>query len=172
MLDRLRTAENEQGVRTWLASPKVRPVAIDNGILTLECPTALFQYTIRDRYAKPLATIASTILGVAITEVQCRVSGTALREHETRLGQPIAVAATATPTRQGGRSFGHGFKLLENFVVGHCNRLAFDSVKRILDDPRHPVNPLFIHGASGLGKTHLEQGLALAFKERYPMAKV
>jgi len=31
---------------------------------------------------------------------------------------------------------------------------------------------LFIHGASGLGKTHLEQGLALAFKERYPKAKV
>jgi chromosomal replication initiator protein len=34
------------------------------------------------------------------------------------------------------------------------------------------VNPLFIHGASGLGKTHLEQGLALAFRERYPKCKV
>jgi len=172
MLDRLRTAENEQGVRTWLASPKVRPVALDAGVLTLECPTALFQYTIRDRYAKPLATIASAILGMDVSEVQCRVSGTALREHETRLSQPVAATASAPARPPGGRSFGHGFKLLEHFVVGHCNRLAFDSVKRILDDPRHPVNPLFIHGASGLGKTHLEQGLALAFKERYPKAKV
>jgi chromosomal replication initiator protein len=174
MLDRLRSPENEQGVRTWLASPKVRPVSVEDGILVLECPTALFQYTIRDRYAKPLASIAGEILGVAVTEVVCRVSGTALREHETRLGQPSAAApAASAPARHhGGRSFGHGFKLLEDFVVGTCNRLAFDSVKRILDDPRHPVNPLFIHGASGLGKTHLEQGLALAFKERYPKAKV
>lgn len=171
MLDRLRSPENEQGVRTWLASPKVRPVELNGSILTLECPTALFQYTIRDRYAKALADIASAVLGATVTEVQCRVSGNALREHETRLGQPNAAPASA-PARHGGRSFGHGFKLLENFVVGSCNRLAFDAVRRILDDPRHPVNPLFIHGASGLGKTHLEQGLALAFKERYPKAKV
>ena len=51
ILDRLRTPENEQGVRTWLASVKVRPVSLDSGVLTVECPTPLFQYTIRDRYA-------------------------------------------------------------------------------------------------------------------------
>ena len=41
-------------------------------------------------------------------------------------------------------------------------------MRRILDAPDHPVNPLFLHGASGLGKTHLQQGLAVAFRERYP----
>jgi chromosomal replication initiator protein len=62
--------------------------------------------------------------------------------------------------------------VLEDFVVGHCNRLAYDAITRILEDPGNPVNPLFIHGASGLGKTHLEQGLALAYRERYPKSKV
>ena len=57
-------------------------------------------------------------------------------------------------------------------MVGHTNRLAYDAITRILEYPSNPVNPLFIHGPSGLGKTHLEQGLALAFHERYPKSKV
>ncbi len=174
MLERLKSPDNEQGVRTWLASPKVRPIALEQGVLTLECPTPLFQYTIRDRYARQLAIIAGEIMGEAVNEISCRVSGQASREHERNLGETVAATTPAMvlPQRHPPRGWGHGFKLLEDFVVGTCNRMAFDAVSRIIDDPRNPVNPLFIHGASGLGKTHLEQGLALAFRERYPKCKV
>jgi len=181
LLERLRSPDNEQGVRTWLASPKVRPAGLVDGILTIECPTPLFQYTIRDRYAKALAAIASDVLGQVVTEVTCRVSGAALREHETRVGERSDEKALAKgddrtadrgAAQRNGQRFGHGFKLLEDFVVGTSNRLAFDAVKRIVEDSTYAANPLFIHGASGLGKTHLEQGLALAFKERHPKAKV
>jgi chromosomal replication initiator protein len=173
ILERMRSGENEQGVRTWLASPKVAPISIESGVLTLECPTSLFQYTIRDRYAKQLASLAEELLGQPVNEVVCRVSGNALREHEkaisnARVGQVMAEAVQPRPTR----TWGHGFKLLEDFIVGSSNRLAFDAVSRIIDDQRSPVNPLFIHGASGLGKTHLEQGLAIAFRERHPKCKV
>ncbi len=185
LLERLRSPDNEQGVRTWLASPKVRPAGLVDGVLTIECPTPLFQYTIRDRYAKALAAIASDVLGQVVNEVTCRVSGVALREHETRVavlgtngtgsGDRAANghgSATSAPSVVRGQRFGHGFKVLEDFVVGTSNRLAFDAVKRIVEDSTYAANPLFIHGASGLGKTHLEQGLALAFKERHPKAKV
>ncbi len=180
ILERLRSPDNEQGVRLWLASPKVRPISADDGILTIECPTALFQHTIRDRYADALAVMAGEVMGTPITEVRCRVSGTALREHEARVNrsrqqedQREAQKNTerTISARSGGR-WGHGFKLLTDFVVGHTNRMAYDAIIRILEDPGNPVNPLFIHGASGLGKTHLEQGLALAFHERYPKSKV
>lgn len=177
MLDRLRSPENDQGVRLWLGSPKVRAVQFDDGVLTLECPTPLFQHTIRDRYARQLAVVATEVLGMQVREVCCRVSGVALREHEARLNGAQREAATRAPAHEADRHsrqgrWGHGFKLLEDFVVGHCNRMAYDAITRILEDPTNPVNPLFIHGASGLGKTHLEQGLALAFRERYPKAKV
>ncbi|MBA3700818.1 MAG: chromosomal replication initiator protein DnaA [Planctomycetes bacterium] len=181
MLERMRSPENEQGVRLWLASPKVRPVGIDGTSFTIECPTALFQHTIRDRYADQLAVVASEVLGHPVTEVRCRVSGAALREHEARVqggrgtAEPEAAPTSEKPgerhAHRGGR-WGHGFKQLTDFVVGHTNRLAYDAITRILEDPANPVNPLFIHGASGLGKTHLEQGLALAFHERYPKSKV
>lgn len=183
MLERMRAPDNEQGVRLWLASPKVRPVSVDGSIFTIECPTALFQHTIRDRYADQLAVMASEVLGHPVTEVRCRVSGAALREHEARIqGGRGASQRDETKSNhndnpgdrhapRGGR-WGHGFKQLTDFVVGHTNRLAYDAITRILEDPANPVNPLFIHGASGLGKTHLEQGLALAFHERYPKSKV
>jgi len=175
LLARLRTPENEQGVRTWLANPKVRPLAIDDGVLVIECPTALFQYTIRDRYARQLASLASELLGQSVREVQCRVSGAALREHEKQVGLAAQSAQSVLPhasAAKPARGWGHGFKLLDDFVVGSCNRMAFDAVHRIIDQQRGVVNPLFLHGASGLGKTHLEQGLALAFRERHPKAKV
>jgi chromosomal replication initiator protein len=179
ILERMRTPENEQGVRLWLASTKVRPVAVENNIFIIECPTALFQHTIRDRFAEALALTASEIFGEVIHEVRCRVSGVALREHEARVQQArddeqrdkSKADERSVGSRTGGR-WGHNFKVLTDFVVGHTNRLAYDAIIRILEDPRNPVNPLFIHGASGLGKTHLEQGLALAYHERYPKSKV
>ncbi len=180
ILERLRSPDNEQGVRLWLASPKVHPASFADGVLTLDCPTALFQHTIRDRFSRQLALVAAEVLGAPVSEVRCRVSGNALREHEQRRSTAQLAAREATPAaghahldgQRGGSRWGQGFKALEDFVVGHCNRLAYDAIIRILEEPGNPVNPLFIHGASGLGKTHLEQGLALAFRERYPKSKV
>lgn len=43
----------------------------------------------------------------------------------------------------------------DNFVVGRSNELAFNAARRVALDPGKQYNPLFIFGASGLGKTHL-----------------
>ena len=43
----------------------------------------------------------------------------------------------------------------DNFVVGSCNHLAYAAAMGAAQNPGTSYNPLFIHGETGLGKTHL-----------------
>lgn len=189
VLDRLRPAHGK-AVDVWLDPQKVQPIDLSDGTLVLECPNPLFSYTVSNRLAPAIIAAVSELAGVPVTQVRAHVTGTALREHERRKreaqtgpAEPSARAvpaiATMSPTvasasERAARTsgWGHGFKLLDTFVVGSANRLAYDAMRQVLDQPESSVNPVFIHGKSGLGKTHLAQGLALAFKERHANAKV
>ncbi len=62
---------------------------------------------------------------------------------------------------------------LENFVVGDCNRLALSAGLAVAKSPgNNPFNPLYIYGGSGLGKTHIVQGVGHLIKEKHPHLQV
>jgi chromosomal replication initiator protein len=60
----------------------------------------------------------------------------------------------------------------ENFVVGPGNQLAHASCIAVAKDPGRAYNPLFIYGATGLGKTHLLQAVAHGALTRRPKLKI
>jgi chromosomal replication initiator protein len=49
--------------------------------------------------------------------------------------------------------------LLEDYVVGGCNRLAYAAALEISKPGPVAFNTLFVHGSIGVGKTHLLQGI-------------
>ena len=51
--------------------------------------------------------------------------------------------------------FTSNYYTFKNFVVGQCNRLAYAAAVSIFKSQNNAYNPLFIHSAPGLGKTHL-----------------
>lgn len=57
---------------------------------------------------------------------------------------------------------------LSAFVVGASNELAYNAALHVSEHPGVQYTPLFIHGACGLGKTHLLQGICRRFMQFHP----
>jgi chromosomal replication initiator protein len=60
----------------------------------------------------------------------------------------------------------------QSFVVGDSNRFAFAAAQAVVAKPGVNYNPLFLHGDSGLGKTHLLHAIANAILAQNPGARV
>ena len=61
----------------------------------------------------------------------------------------------------------------DSFIEGMSNKLPRAVGESIAKDPDHSIfNPLFIYGASGVGKTHLINAIGLKIKETYPEKRV
>ena len=57
----------------------------------------------------------------------------------------------------------------ENFVIGDSNRMAYSMAVNVAEMPgKTPLNPLFIYGKSGLGKTHLMRAIQNYICETQP----
>ena len=57
----------------------------------------------------------------------------------------------------------------ENFVIGESNRMAYSMSVAVAEEPgRAILNPLFIYGKSGLGKTHLMRAIQNYIGETRP----
>jgi chromosomal replication initiator protein len=60
----------------------------------------------------------------------------------------------------------------EAFVIGASNRFAHAAAQRVAETPASSYNPLFIHGDSGLGKTHLLHAIGHYVRENFPTSHV
>ncbi len=56
----------------------------------------------------------------------------------------------------------------DNFIVGNSNKLAHAACVAVANNTGYDYNPLFIHGPSGLGKTHLLHAITNHIKKKNP----
>lgn len=63
-------------------------------------------------------------------------------------------------------------KTFENFIVGSSNNLAYASCVAAANNPGRVYPSLYLHSASGLGKTHLLHAIANKILEKNPNFKV
>lgn len=60
----------------------------------------------------------------------------------------------------------------ETFVVGPSNRLAVAAAEEVAACPGRQFNPLFLYGASGLGKTHLLHAIGSRILSHWPACRL
>jgi chromosomal replication initiator protein len=64
------------------------------------------------------------------------------------------------------------FRTLESFVAGSCNELAVLAARQTIESPGERFNPLFIHGGTGTGKTHLLEAIWSGIRRQHPARNV
>ena len=84
-------------------------------------------------------------------------------------------AAPHFPAASNGRVAGHRINAaftFASFVGGKANQLARAAAFQVGENPGQAYNPLFVYGATGLGKTHLVQAIGNQLLEHNPNANI
>lgn len=119
--------------------------------------------------------------GIEVNDIQFVVQTkekSKIRAREVKAGDIVKEQAPRikTPKSTSSTSFSeNGLNskyTLESFVIGSNNDLAVGAAKSIIDAPGTRLNPLFLYGGPGLGKTHLVQAIGNELLKRNPNYKI
>ncbi len=89
---------------------------------------------------------------------------------EVRSDTPAVISNSAPAASH--RSNLDNHYVFENFVEGKSNQMAKAAALQAAKNPGKAYNPLFIYGATGLGKTHLMYAVGNMIEQAKPGAKV
>ena len=79
-------------------------------------------------------------------------------------GEPQPLAVRSVSRRR--------FRSFASFVAGPCNELALMASRQVVDAPGERFNPLYIHGGTGLGKSHLLESIYTDIRRKSPQLNV
>jgi chromosomal replication initiator protein len=166
LLEEARRELPEATVRTWL-EPAV-PLSLEEGRLVLGAPDQFAADWNDTKHAPLLARAAQRVFGQP-TPVVFRV----IEERQQRPQMDFFVAPKPTPSPTATVTMPLNERYtFDSFVVGKSNELAAAAAHAVAEAPGRTYNPLFIYGATGLGKTHLMQAIAHAVLKRNPETRL
>lgn len=172
MQSRIAEKLGPQRYRVWFKNATQFTVA--DGYLKISVPNAFICGWIERNFSDAIQEVAQEVVGP-----ECRISFSVdprllqgLRKHQLnsqadfiaknpeRVVREYKRQGAPPPRKLRGR--------MEDFVVGPANELAYSVIRRIADRSPEAYSPVFIHGGSGLGKTHLLHALANELAEKRP----
>lgn len=168
----------ESAFKTWFLP--IVPLEYKEETLVLQVPTQFFYEFLEDKYIHLLKNAIYKVYGIG-TKLNYKVmvvKGVPIelpsennvteskpREKKKEIPAP-PVAADIDPCLKAGYNF-------DTFIEGESNKLSRSVAEAVALNPAKTIfNPLFFHGASGVGKTHLANAIGTKIKELYPEKRV
>ena len=176
----LRDQVTEATWKTWFEGLQV--VSLDERCLHLSVPSSLMKERLEGRY---LGLVEHSVTAVLGHPVEIRIS---VQTHPWAdgAGGEASPSDAASPRPSPVRDVRPPPPLLPGreesplnpryrfgaFVIGSSNRFAHAAAQAVAENPARSYNPLFIHGDSGLGKTHLLHAIGNYVRENFPSQHV
>ena len=179
-----------QAYKTWFLP--IKPVRLNDNVLSIEVPSKFFYEWLEEHYIKLLKTALQKELGedarliysirmentfgskVAFTEnipsnnkagLSPQNVEAPLNSQISELKNPFVIPGIKNLQIESQLNPSYNF---ENFLEGDSNRLARSAALAVASKPGGTsFNPLLIFGGVGLGKTHLAHAIGVEIKEKY-----
>ncbi len=168
ILDEAHRELPDHTIRTWLEPTEA--IALDEGRLIVGAPDQFAVEWTESKHAALLSRLAAPVLG-GETAVVFRVQ----EDRQKRPQMDFFVAPTApaapAPANPSTQPLNERYTF-DTFVIGKSNELAAAAAHAAAETPGKTYNPLFIYGATGLGKTHLMQAIAHAVCQNNPGTRI
>jgi chromosomal replication initiator protein len=154
-------------VRAWLEPTEA--VALEDGRLVVAAPDEFAAKWNETNHAGLLARLVEPLVG--------RPTSVVFRVQEDRQKRPqmdffvTAPAQAAVVANPSAQPLNDRYTF-DSFVIGKSNQLAAAAAHAVVEAPGKTYNPLFIYGATGLGKTHLMQAIAHSMVRTRPDTRV
>jgi chromosomal replication initiator protein len=145
---RLKAVLSESVYQIWLAG--LGPAACRDSVLYVEAPDETRDWVNR-RFGTTLTTAARST-DASIKRVELVPRSRAGEQSPRRFARLEQAASGSGVALRAGFTF-------EHFVIGKTNRFAHAAALTVAEMPGHAYTPLFIHGPSGVGKTHILQAI-------------
>jgi chromosomal replication initiator protein len=191
---RMKAKVGEDIFSSWFG--RLEPDSVEDGAVALSVPTRFLKNWLEQHYLEAMLEVCKLeIKGTKRVSITIRepvpqgarkAEASETRESPPRESRPTA-PMPAVMRRSGvetslkvdgdgltGANLDRRFTF-ESFVVGGSNRLAHAAASQVAETTLvEPIrfNPLFIHAAVGLGKSHLLQAIAWEAKSRQPHAQI
>ena len=166
-LDRLQNELPQTQFNTW-----IRPLhAIEKeGELRLLAPNNFVLDKISESFVDQITTILESLSGIQQTRLTLEVGSINTEAPLTKPQAPNSPAAS-TPAIPHKSGLNPEFTF-DVFVEGKSNQLGRAASMQVAENPGSAYNPLFIYGATGLGKTHLMHAVGNYMLKQNPNARI
>ena len=159
------------GARTfdgWLKPAALGGLDPDTGSLEIVMPSQFMADWVTSHFGERLALAWKTTLPL-VREVRIVADSGAPRPSPVLVLEEIPAAITERDPSA--PNFDPRYRF-ESFVVGKANEVAATAARTLATAEQVSFNPLFIHGGTGRGKTHLLHAIGHTFEERYPGRRI
>ncbi len=155
------------------------PKSLSNAVATFGCPSSFVKQWVEGRFLSRIEQLLSDELGYSVSvEIQVAAQTKAAASSELTVPYRASVPAPSQKTDPSPHSNEPLMVNLDsrltfdNFIVGQSNRLAIAGAKAVTQKLGADMNPLFIYGPNGVGKTHLLNAIAMECLRLDPTSKI